>query len=220
MNFLNNIWGRLVAIFFSLPMTNRMVRSKFFVEKFDHHVIKGETILDLGCGTGHIGLYLKQCGQQVTLIDVKARWGYVGQWLFSEPCAGYLAKSNGIHYSTYNGSVLPFDNESFDTVLVAFVLHHADDPDSVLSEAMRVARKRIIVLEDTPDTEKEARFNRFADAVVNLEIAGHPHANRSKREWESKFLSLGLKLVQVQSWTWTNKWLRLPFPNILFVLEK
>jgi SAM-dependent methyltransferase len=41
---------------------------------------------------------------------------------------------------------LPFDDASFETVVLADVLEHLDDPHTALDEAMRVARSAVVVL--------------------------------------------------------------------------
>ena len=42
--------------------------------------------------------------------------------------------------STYNGRELPFADETFDLVTIVDVLHHAEDPEAVVREALRVLR--------------------------------------------------------------------------------
>jgi SAM-dependent methyltransferase len=41
---------------------------------------------------------------------------------------------------------LPFDDDSFDTVVLADVLEHLNDPHRALDEAMRVGRRSVVVL--------------------------------------------------------------------------
>ncbi len=50
--------------------------------------------------------------------------------------------------TVYDGHRLPFADDSFDVVLLIFVLHHTRDPRAVLSEAKRVCRRHVIVFED------------------------------------------------------------------------
>jgi ubiquinone/menaquinone biosynthesis C-methylase UbiE len=214
---LQRLWGEIAAFLLSPGMS----RAKFFVDMFSQYLNSGDSLLDLGCGPGHLGVYAnRRYGQKVTFVDVKSPWGYIGQWLLSGPSAKTLARRHNLPYVLYDGSDLSaFTDGTFDTVLIAFALHHADDPDAVLAEAVRVAGKRVIVLEDIPANEREAWVNHYVDALVNLEISGHPHSNRTRAEWEQAFLSLGLKLVSVRSF-YSSLYFFLRMPNTIFVLKK
>jgi SAM-dependent methyltransferase len=48
----------------------------------------------------------------------------------------------------FDGKTLPFADGAFDVGLLLFVLHHADDPATLLGEAKRVCRRRLIAFED------------------------------------------------------------------------
>src|SRR4029434_4574577 len=54
---------------------------------------------------------------------------------------------DGIVPIVYDGTKFPFDNDSFDVAMVITVLHEAQDPDAVLAELRRVAR-RVIIIEE------------------------------------------------------------------------
>lgn len=54
--------------------------------------------------------------------------------------------------TVYDGEHIPYEEKSFDVVLLLFVLHHAANPEKVLNEAKRVCRGRIIVFEDINET--------------------------------------------------------------------
>ena len=43
----------------------------------------------------------------------------------------------------YDGAKLPFDDDSFDVVLLSDVLHHASAPHDLLRECLRVARRGV-----------------------------------------------------------------------------
>lgn len=45
----------------------------------------------------------------------------------------------------YDGKVIPFDDDSFDVVLLADVLHHEKSPEQLFAECVRVAKRFVIV---------------------------------------------------------------------------
>jgi hypothetical protein len=74
------------------------------------------------------------------------------------------------------------------------VLHHAPNPEAVLQEAARVA-KRVIITEDVyyNIVHKYATF--FMDSLLNLEFIGHPHSNKTDAQWREVFQKAGLRLT-------------------------
>lgn len=93
------------------------------------HLEPRESLLDVGCGTGEVALRVAGLVDAVEArgVDVRLRPRVV---VPAEP---------------YDGRTLPFDDGRFDVVLLADVLHHCDDPGPVLREALRVARRAVIV---------------------------------------------------------------------------
>ncbi len=88
-------------------------------------------LIDLGCGD----MILTECIDSMTDKEV----------LGVDTVNSNLTK---LPLIIYDGSRLPFDDKSIDAALVAFVLHHCDDIQKMLSELKRVTKKKIIVLEE------------------------------------------------------------------------
>src|SRR3954453_9120231 len=98
------------------------------------YVREGDTVLDVGCGTGHLSAYLREMyGAVPTGIDVKD------------------FRETEIDFSAFDGSSIPFPDRSFDHVILSEVLPHSHDPVGLISECRRVARRRVIVFEDMPE---------------------------------------------------------------------
>ena len=93
---------------------------------------------------------------------------------------------------------MPFKDNTFDRSMILTVLHHTDQQKEVLKEAMRVTKNRIIVIEDIYTNKMNKCITQFVDSIINLEIKGHPHSNRTDSEWRLFFKSLGLKIVNVR----------------------
>jgi len=91
----------------------------------------GEKILDFGCATGGYSLELRKLGFQCVGIDINEEYVKIAQ---EKGVEAYIVKEQ-----------LPFDNDSFDTVIMFEVLEHVQDTGEILEEAKRVAKKNILI---------------------------------------------------------------------------
>lgn len=62
-----------------------------------------------------------------------------------------MRQEKELPFSLYDGKKLPFCDKAYDIAVLNEVLHHADDPESVLREARRVG-KAIFLVEHFPKT--------------------------------------------------------------------
>jgi len=170
-------------------------------------IAKGSKILDLGCGSGVIGKYFQDFFQaEVIGVDIEDK------------------RVENIPFKIIDGVNLPFADNSFDTVLIAYVLHHASDPMSLLREAKRVTRKNIIIYEDLP----EGFFGRilcgFHGITFNifLQKKKQKHHFKKVEEWEEIFANLGLKNFFSKKIVanYTIAYNAYPVKRFFFVLEK
>ena len=90
----------------------------------------------------------------------------------------------------------------------------------VAAEAMRVARKRVLVLEDTPFNTIDLVFNKAWDWVLNQRHGiPVPFTFRSREEWTGIFSSNGYHVGHAESYR--PKWPTLGmYHHTLFVLER
>ncbi len=107
------------------------------------------SLLDLGCGEGEVGQALARRGFDVTFADVAD---------FHDDAATPFVR--------YDGHRLPFANDAFDVVVLYFVLHHCDDAERVLREAVRVGR-RVVVVESVYRTPRELAMLTRLDKLAN-----------------------------------------------------
>lgn len=193
---MNRAFRHLIAVFYA-PIG--WDRARFLMRKIAPHLV-GETLLDLGAGTGHTAVLLSS-ESKITMLDVAPHKGAFGQMLVGQPVAAHLAHKHDLKRVRYDGRRIPFENDVFDVVLIAFVLHHCEAPELVLREAARVAKRRILVLEDVNGEHKPSRFERFLDALWNLELF-HPHEERTRSAWLKVFDSCSLNVIVETNWTW------------------
>ena len=93
----------------------------------------GQSVLDVGCGTGHNLAFFTELGLKAVGIDA------------SKPMLDIASRKLGNNVKLYRGHAeeLPFDDNSFDIVTLITVLEFVSEPVKVLKEAARVAREQI-----------------------------------------------------------------------------
>jgi ubiquinone/menaquinone biosynthesis C-methylase UbiE len=160
---------------------------------------EGSKILDLGCGSGICAKYFQDFFKaKVIGIDIRDN------------------RLVPIPFQIFDGKNLPFENDSFDVVLINYVLHHCQSPEELLKEAKRVG-KRIIVFEDLPEgflAELRCKIHQIifpgSKKIFNF---------KKKEEWEKIFEKLDLKIIAENQVFAKFSWLD-PVKRIRFVLEK
>ena len=98
----------------------------------------GQTLLDVGCGTGHWSSFLAGMGYQVTGVDIAPEMIEVARAKVPE-CSFQVADAHD----------LPFDDGTFDAVAAMATLEFLPDPAAALGEMVRCARKGGLLLVGT-----------------------------------------------------------------------
>ena len=166
-------------------------------EKF---IEKGDRILDLGCGSGIVAKTFQDFFQaQVIGVDVKDN------------------RIIPVDFKVIDGKNLPFSENSFDCVLISYVLHHSQDPISLLKEAKRVCKNKIIIYEDLPEGIVSKLFCKIHGISFNKFFKiKNPAFFKTGKEWQETFENLGLKTIFEKNVSWILN----PVKKKMFVLEK
>lgn len=172
------------------------------------HLGEGWEVLDLGSGTGRLSTWLRnRAGIRPTLADV----------------VEFGNRVRGLPYVRLEDRLAtPFPDDSFDAVLLLFVLHHVprwEDQEALLIEAARVSRQRVILVEDTPLSRGDRLLNTAWDWTLNLRHGvPKPFSFRTVEGWRGVFRRNGL--LEWASETYRPVWPTLGmYRHTLFVLE-
>jgi len=161
----------------------------------------GANVLDVGCGNGFITHHLSGIlKSKIVGLDVSA---------------GPMAN---IEYLPYDGRHFPVQDETFDAVLLCYVLHHAQDASLVLNEVTRVLKEggQAIIYEDIP----ERWLDRVACWIHNQQWATRTGTCtfRLGSQWRQLFCSIGFEVVYERELSrWRN--VAHPVSRRFFVLK-
>jgi ubiquinone/menaquinone biosynthesis C-methylase UbiE len=138
---------------------------------------RGSEVLDVGCGNGFIAHHLSALlGAAVFGIDLEE------------------TTEAPIDYLRYDGKEFPAENNSFDAVLLCYVLHHTQEVGVMFEEIHRVLRSggRAIIYEDIPATW----WDRFVCSIHNKQWKDRTGACtfRDESEWRRLFEDFGFEV--------------------------
>jgi SAM-dependent methyltransferase len=118
----------------SLP--NAVYRREFFDSVMEE---APSSLLDVGCGDGALLKAIAACGCRAHGVDT------------DEPGIAKL-RADGLSAEAAPAEALPFPEASFDVVAFSYTTHHLADLPRAFGEALRVARKAVLILEGWYDT--------------------------------------------------------------------
>ncbi len=118
----------------------RLLEQAAFLESYIHknlHFAQGETVLEIGCGVGaQISALLKRHSvSKITGIDISDL-----QIAKAREVLGKDLITGKVELHIGSGDDLPFDDNSFDSVCIFFVLEHYHNPAAVIDEVRRVLK--------------------------------------------------------------------------------
>lgn len=137
------------------------------------------SVLDVGCGDGALAALIGDSRPDLQLrgIDVLVR------------------RDTAIPIEPFDGSHIPAGDRSVDIVMFADVLHHTDDPMTLLREARRVTRRHILIKDHLRDGLLAEATLRVMDGVGNARFGvSLPYHYWLRSQWDNAFGELGLRI--------------------------
>jgi len=144
---------------------------------------RSKNILDVGCGDGKIDSYILEQNKNITIqgIDVLVR------------------PITYIEVKEYDGKTIPYEADSFDTVMVIDVLHHTDNPSEIVKELARVSSKYVIIKDHVQSGLVSYLKLRAMDYVGNAHYHVRlPYNYQTSNQWKKIFKVNGLKVVEME----------------------
>ena len=139
------------------------------------------SVLDVGCGDGELSGLVMQKRPDVRIAGIDV----------------LLRPHSKIPVTLYDGQNFPASADEFDVVMFNDVLHHTEDPLSLLIEAARVAKSAIILKDHTLNGFLAGPTLRFMDWIGN---ARHgvvlPYNYWPKQKWMDGFASLNFSIAE------------------------
>ncbi|HEY9668489.1 MAG TPA: class I SAM-dependent methyltransferase [Coleofasciculaceae cyanobacterium] len=135
------------------------------------------TGLDVGCGNGAIANNIQSiCPHiKVTGVDVLVR------------------RDAEIDVTEFDGKQLPFENKSYDFVVLVDVLHHTNNPAILLEECVRVSRQFILIKDHFCESSWDIARLRFMDWVGNRAYnVSLPYNYLKYGDWEKLYQTVNL----------------------------
>jgi ubiquinone/menaquinone biosynthesis C-methylase UbiE len=155
----------------------------------------GATVLDLGGGRGKVSLTLQaELDVRPMVSDVM-----VGR---THPSLPFIHQTDPLH--------VPLEDGSVDAVVMCYVLHHVGwgDQSALLQEARRLARRRVLIVENVPEQRYERVACRALDWVFNRPFGiPTPFTFRTIEQWDQVAVEMGMTKEHVQRF-------RLPWPAL------
>lgn len=178
-------------------------RCKRLARSIAPHVTPDDRVLDCGCGRMRVAHHLRK------MVPVRT----IGLDMLD-------LNETDLEFNAGDAANMPFEDQSFDVVYVAFMMHHTHSDREILKECLRVARKRVIVLEDVYDNWIELQLLKIQDWLGNVVISDEiplPFTFRDETGWINLFQNLGASVRSVERIR-PQRWLL--SRHRLFVIER
>jgi SAM-dependent methyltransferase len=140
-------------------------------------LLSAGVVLDVGCGNGELGEFLMSIRADIQVLGLEV----VRRPSVSIPAAVYDERS------------FPFKDDAFSCVVVADMLHHTQNPEHILREALRVGREGILIKDHFYKSAFERLLLRILDWVGNAPHGVPMRYNYFSRDsWNEMLNRLGV----------------------------
>ena len=127
-------WDKVSSKFDQRKKKEWKVYESLLFNKIADGMDKGNTVLEVACGTGRVTLEIAKQAKKVYAIDISPQMIDVAIKNIKEK------RINNVELSVEDAYSLPFDNDMFDIAICVNALHNMIYPEKALSEVKRVLK--------------------------------------------------------------------------------
>lgn len=130
-----------------------------FIEQ--HASLKGQTVLDVGCGGGILSEALAKAGAMVTGLDANAQ---------AIAAAQQHAQDQQLPINYHHGTLEAFKHPPFDHVVCMELLEHVPDPSSLIAHLAKMLKPSGVLLLSTLNRNLKSFFKAIVAAEYLLKL--------------------------------------------------
>jgi ubiquinone/menaquinone biosynthesis C-methylase UbiE len=155
-----------------------------------------KSILDIGCGDGQISAKIQKERTEIT---------YTGIDVLERPKCEII-------YQSFDGLNIPFEAKTFDAIQLIDVLHHVENISDVLNNALKYAKKYVIIKDHIFENKIDFQTLKFMDWIGNA-----PHGVRviynfqNEKSWDEIFSNYSLEKYfyskKINLYPWFANWI-------------
>lgn len=171
----------------SRSLIGKFYRNYYLYPKLNRY-LKGN-LLDVGCGIGDMLIYRSNS----IGVDIN-------------PLAVEFCKQRGCKAYKMSTDMLPFENSSFDSVLLDNVLEHLKEPIPLIKEIKRVMRKKAVLLIGVPgakgqlaDLDHKVFYDEQSLNSLAIDLGFNVNVMLYAPLWKSEYLSRNISQYCIYS---------------------
>lgn len=169
----------------------------------------GESVLDVGAGPGWNYDHFREYGPKVDYAGVDYSERFVR--IANDRLRSKYGESE--HFVIAPAEKLPYGDDFYDVVLLQDVLDHTNGYEKPLAEALRVAKKRVIVVFWRGQMRDDFENDHGEDNIRDDGNDGFT-GEYSRKKWEKYLDDLGYHWMETQTSPDANRW------HIYYIIDK